>query len=203
MVTGFLKKMKYGKPIIVVSGLPRSGTSMLMKMLEAGGVAIASDGIRTADDDNPKGYYELERIKELDKGQDKAWVKDLRGKAVKAISFLLKDLPGENRYKVVFVQRDLTEVMASQNKMLEHRGVPVDPENDGKMTRNFENHLSKVKDALSRDDKFEVLYLNHREIIHQPQAAAAQINEFLGGQLDEKRMAGVVDGSLYRNRSKG
>ncbi len=202
MVTNFLKKMKYGKPIIVVSGLPRSGTSMLMKMLEAGGVEIASDGIRTADDDNPKGYYELERIKELDKGKEKGWVKELRGKAVKAISFLLKDLPGDNRYQVVFVHRDLTEVMASQNKMLEHRGVPVDPENDGKMLRNFENHLTKVKDALHRDDKFEVLYLNHREVINQPQEAAAQINQFLGGQLDETRMAGVVDGSLYRNRAE-
>jgi hypothetical protein len=202
MVTNFLKKMKYGQPIIVVSGLPRSGTSMLMKMLEAGGVEIASDGIRTADDDNPKGYYELERIKELDKGKEKGWVKELRGKAVKAISFLLKDLPGDNRYKVVFVHRDLTEVMASQNKMLEHRGVPVDPENDGKMLRNFENHLTKVKDALHRDDKFEVLYLNHRDAISRPQEAAAQINQFLGGQLDEPRMAGVVDGSLYRNRAE-
>ena len=87
------RRFMYGRPIIVVSGLPRSGTSMMMKMLEAGGVPVWLDGVRTADDQNPKGYYELERVKELDKGLDKSWVREGRGRAVKVISSLLEHLP--------------------------------------------------------------------------------------------------------------
>jgi len=193
--------LKYGKPIIVVSGLPRSGTSMMMKMLEAGGVPIASDGERKADDDNPKGYYELERVKELDKGKDKRWVKGLRGKAVKVISFLLKDLPVEHRYQVIFVRRDLREVMASQNKMLRHRGVDVNPDDDEKMIANYKKHLSQVERMLAEDKRFAVLELNHRSILKDPLPAAESLAEFLGNGLDPNAMAGVVDPSLYRNRS--
>ncbi|NOY52985.1 MAG: sulfotransferase family protein [Deltaproteobacteria bacterium] len=196
-----LKKPKYGKPIIVVSGLPRSGTSMMMKMLEAGGVEIASDGERKADDDNPKGYYELERIKELDKGKDKSWVKNLRGKAVKVISFLLKDLPGEHFYKVIFVRRDLKEVMASQNKMLVNRGVDFDPSYEKKMIANYEKHLHQVEQILKGDDRFDVLYLSHREILNDPLTSAKAISSFVQDGLNEKAMAGVVDTALYRNRN--
>ncbi len=195
------KKLKYGKPIIIVSGLPRSGTSMMMKMLEAGGVEIASDGERKADDDNPKGYYELERVKELDKGKDKSWVKNLRGKAVKVISFLLRDLPEGNRYKVIFVRRDLREVMASQNRMLVNRGVDFDPANDEKMIGNYEKHLCRVERMLEMDDKFDVLYLNHRKILNDPPAAARAVCDFLQDGLNDTAMAGVVDTTLYRNRT--
>lgn len=197
----FVRRIRYGKPIIVVSGLPRSGTSMLMKMLEAGGLEIASDGQRTADDDNPKGYYELERVKELDKAKDKSWVRELRGKVVKVISYLLKDLPEGHTYKVVFVQRDLREVMASQSKMLENRGVDFDPANDEKMIRNYEGHLRKVDEMAAADPRYDVLYLNHRDIVNDPRSASARINRFLGGRLNEAGMAGVVDPDLYRNRA--
>ncbi len=197
----FLKKLKYGKPIVVVSGLPRSGTSMMMKMLEAGGMQIASDGERKADDDNPKGYYELERVKELDKGKEKSWVKGLRGKAVKVISFLLKDLPEEHSYKVIFVRRDLKEVMASQNKMLVNRGVDFDPANDEKMISNYEKHLHQVEQMLQGDDRFDVLYLNHREILNDPLVAAKAISAFVQDGLNEEAMGGVVDTKLYRNRT--
>ncbi len=197
----FVRRIRYGQPIIVVSGLPRSGTSMLMKMLEAGGVEVASDGQRTADTDNPKGYYELERVKDLSKEKDKSWVRDLRGKTVKVISYLLKDLPEGHSYKVVFLNRDLNEVMASQNKMLKHRSVPFDPKDDGKMIRNFEAHLREVQAMLHSDVRFEALYLNHRDILHDPHAASGRINGFLGGHLDETKMAGVVDHNLYRNRA--
>lgn len=196
-----LKKLKYGKPIIVVSGLPRSGTSMMMKMLEAGGVEIASDGERKADDDNPKGYYELERVKALDKGKDKSWVKNLRGKAVKVISFLLKDLPDEHRYKVIFIRRDLKEVMASQNKMLVNRGVDFDPVDDEKMIGNYEKHLHQVEQMLEGNERFDVLYLNHRAILNDPAVAAGAVCVFLEEGLNEKAMAGVVDTTLYRNRT--
>jgi len=201
MLEGLLRRIKYGKPIIVVSGLPRSGTSMLMKMLEAAGVEIASDGLRTADEDNPKGYYELERVKELDKGEDKSWLKELRGKAVKIISLLLKELPDENNYKVIFVNRDLKEVMASQNKMLIHRGESVNSDDDEKMISRYEKHLQKVQSMLEKEPRFEVLFINHRDILTNPVDASRKINQFLGGHLDEDKLAVVVDSALYRNRA--
>ena len=112
------RHLRYGQPIVVVSGLPRSGTSMVMKMLEAGGLAVLTDGLRTADEDNPKGYYEVERVKDLAREADKGWLGEARGKAVKVISYLLKSLPPTFNYKVVFIRRDLEEVLASQRKML-------------------------------------------------------------------------------------
>src|SRR4029453_16905754 len=102
-----VRRLRYGKAIVIVSGLPRSGTSMAMKMLEAGGVPILTDGIRTADISNPKGYYEYEPVKELDKGRVPAWLPEARGKAVKIISFLLTFLPENYDYQVIFMERDL------------------------------------------------------------------------------------------------
>src|SRR3990172_7400630 len=93
-----------GEPIVVVSGLPRSGTSMMMKMLEAGGMPILTDGERSADIDNPKGYFELERIKNLERETDKSYLRAARGKALKVISFLIKELPDDNDYRVIFMR---------------------------------------------------------------------------------------------------
>ena len=130
---GFLKGLlgqdKQNEAIIVVSGLPRSGTSMLMKMLDAGGVPPLTDNIRTADEDNPKGYYEFERVKALDKG-DTAWVADAHGKSVKVISALLKHLPADQSYRVVYVRRNMDEILASQRKMLVRRGEDPDKIDD-------------------------------------------------------------------------
>jgi hypothetical protein len=193
--------MKQGKPIIIVSGLPRSGTSMLMKMLDAGGLEIATDGERTADVDNPKGYYELERVKQLDKQTDKSWLKGLRGKTVKIISLLLKELPDDNTYKVIFVDRNLQEVIASQNKMLVHRGESVNPDGDEKMIRTFEVHLQNIKAMLKSKPCFEVLYLNHRSILDNPAEEAAKISTFLGLNGQTEKMAAIVDPSLHRNRA--
>src|SRR5687768_8758894 len=120
------RRLRYGKPIVVVSGLPRSGTSMAMKMLEAGGLSVVTDGLRTPDEDNPKGYYEDERVKRLHKEPDKTWLHEARGKVVKIISFLLKSLPPDHNYKVVLMQRNLREIVASQNKMLARLGKPND-----------------------------------------------------------------------------
>ena len=147
---GFLGKQKQGEPVIVVSGLPRSGTSMLMKMLEAGGVQVFTDGIRQADEDNPRGYFELEKVKNLQKQTDRSWLREARGKAVKVISQLLPELPPENTYKVLFINRNLHEVIASQNKMLLRRGEKVDPASDERMRGLFEKHLEKTKSWLTR-----------------------------------------------------
>jgi len=194
------RKIKYGDPIIIASGLPRSGTSMLMKMLEAGGIKIATDEIRSADYDNPKGYYELEKVKELDKSEDKSWLPELRGKAVKIISYFLKNLPKTNNYKIIFIERNLQEMIASQNKMLTHRGETVDQAGDEKMIKNFKNHLQKIKYMLANEPHFEVLYITYGDVLKSPIQEVEKINQFLGGYLDKEKMIGIIDPKLYRNR---
>jgi hypothetical protein len=175
---------------------------MAMKMLEAGGMPLVVDGIRTADEDNPKGYYELERVKELDKGGDPSWVRNARGKAVKIISFLLKDLPADSKYKIVFMHRDLGEVLASQAKMLERRGETSQTD-DARMRELYEKHLRKTKELLASNDRFEVLELHYNQVIEKPAEAARRIREFVEHPLDVEKMAQVADKELYRNRKEG
>jgi hypothetical protein len=198
-----LRRMRYGRPIVVVSGLPRSGTSMAMKMLHAGGLDVMTDGLRAADESNPKGYFELEAVKELDKNGDTAWLKAARGKAVKIISFLLTWLPEEHDYRVVFMQRDLHEVLASQNKMLVQRAeAPGTPEEDERMREQYEKHLTKVHRFLAGRRCFSVLRVDYRSALDRPREEAERINEFVGGGLDVNRMAEVGDPALYRNRRR-
>ena len=135
------------KPVIIVSGLPRSGTSLVMQMLEAGGLEPYTDSRREPDADNPKGYLEHERAKELSSAVDKTWVREAAGKALKVISYLLTDLPAGVCYRVVFVRRDLDEVIASQNKMLERRQQPL-AEDDARTREMFENHLEKISNWI-------------------------------------------------------
>jgi len=201
-LTKMIRRFRYGPPVVVVSGLPRSGTSMAMKMLDAAGVPLLIDGIRTADEDNPKGYYELEQVKTLDKGADKGWVQNARGKAVKIISFLLKDLPPEYNYKIIFMNRDLPEVLASQSKMLARRGEASSTE-DERMKDIYEKHLRKTKELLWSAPQFEVLELQYKQVIEDPAGAAQRIRDFLGMPLDVGKMSQVADKELYRNRAQG
>lgn len=144
----FLKKLtKPRRPVIVVSGLPRSGTSMMMKMLAAGGVSLLTDHIREADSDNPQGYYEFERVKKLDKG-DTAWVAEAQGQAVKIISQLLKHLPATYDYKVIFMRRHMDEVLASQQKMLLNRGEDTAAVSEETLAQLFEVHLGDRKSVV-------------------------------------------------------
>lgn len=198
-----LRERKLGPPVIVVSGLPRSGTSMMMNMLGAAGLAVASDGERTADEDNPKGYFELERVKQLDKTRDKSWVKEHRGRAVKIISFLLKDLPDDCCYRVIFMRRDLAEVIASQNKMLVRRGEGGGGADDAKMTQLYTSHLRKVELMLAERPNFRALDVHYRHVVDDPRGAAADVSKFLGQRLDIECMAQAVDRGLYRNRREG
>jgi hypothetical protein len=195
------RRLRFGEPIIIVSGLPRSGTSMAMKMLEATGYPIVSDGIRTADEDNPKGYYELERVKDLAKESDFSWLADAKGRAIKIISYLLKELPPDYNYKVLFMRRDLSEVLASQQKMLQRRDEASETE-DERMVELYENDLWKANYLLKHQPQFEHLEVYYRQVLDEPLEAARQINEFLGGHLDVEKMAGVVDPDLYRNRAE-
>jgi hypothetical protein len=197
-----VRRFRYGKAIVVVSGLPRSGTSMAMRMLEAGGMPILADGIRTADISNPKGYYEFEPVKELDKGGDVAWLATARGKAVKIISFLLTWLPETYDYRVIFMQRDLREVLASQNAMLAHRGEAPGAADDQQMRRMYEDHLQKVARFMVNRSCFSTLTVAYRDVVEQPREAAVRIDRFVGGTLDVDRMAAIADPALYRNRRK-
>jgi hypothetical protein len=185
--------------VVVVSGLPRSGTSMLMSMLDAGGIPPITDHIRAADEDNPKGYYEFERVKALDKG-DTAWVPDAQGKSVKVISALLKYLPPEYQYKIIYVRRNMQEILASQRKMLVRRGEDPDKVDDAQMAALFEKHVSQVESWLREQPNIQVLYEHYSDILADPEKEARRINDFLGGRLQVERMAEAVDPDLYRNR---
>ncbi len=200
---GFLKKLFQStpkEPIIIVSGLPRSGTSMMMKMLEAGGVPPLTDEIREADKDNPKGYYEFERVKQLDKG-DAAWLADTQGKVVKIISALLKHLPADYKYRIIFMRRNMPEILASQRKMLIRRGENADDMDDGKMAALFEKHLQGTIRWIDSQPNVSVLYVHYSDMLADPTPQIKRVNEFLGSRLDETAMAGVVDPALYRNRA--
>jgi hypothetical protein len=198
----FVRRVRFGKSIVIVSGLPRSGTSMAMKMLDAGGVPILSDGLRKADISNPNGYYEFEPVKALDKGGDVAWLGDARGKAVKIISLLLTWLPETYNYQVIFMRRDLGEAVASQDEMLRQRNEPFAQGDSEQMQRAYKAHLEKVTRFLANRDCFSTLMLEHGDAVANPREAASRIAEFLGRPLDVDRMAAVADPTLYRNRRK-
>lgn len=185
--------------IVVVSGLPRSGTSMMMKMLEAGGLSMLSDGERQADTDNPQGYYEFERVKQLDKG-DVAWLPSARGKVVKIISALLEHLPAGYDYKVLFMERHMSEVLASQQKMLKRRGEPSDVD-DETLARLLAKHVQHVKSWLTSQPNFAVMTVDYNHLLADPEPYVRRVNQFLGGQLNEQAMNAVVDPTLYRNRA--
>lgn len=194
-----LARRRWGEPIIIVSGLPRSGTSMMMKMLDAAGIPIMTDQVRTPDIDNPKGYFEYERVKDLEKEQDRSWVREARGKALKVISWLLKDLPDENAYWIIFMRRDIDEVLASQNKMLERRGEQ-DTTDDAAMAEAYRNHLAAVRIMARKKPNWRFVEVRYDEAIRDPAKVAHIVNTFLGGRYDERRMIEAVDEKLYRNR---
>ncbi len=200
MFSGLFQRLRYGEPVVVVSGLPRSGTSMLMAMLEAGGLPLLTDAKRHADPDNPRGYFEMESVKSLGEQQDKAWVRNARGKGLKVISYLLKELPDDNAYRVLFARRDLAEVIRSQNVMLERQQQP-NPVDDAKALDLFRKHLVNVQLLMRSRRNFRLLEVAHRDALADPRRTAVAINAFLGGRLDVERMAAVVDRELYRNRA--
>jgi hypothetical protein len=194
------RQIRFGEPVVIVSGLPRSGTSMMMKMLESGGMPIVSDYVRQADESNPQGYYELERVKELDKGGDTSWLSAARGSVVKIIAYLLRYLPQDFNYKVVFMQRDLAEVLASQSKMLVSRGEPSDTE-DERMRRLYVGHLAQSSRLLSDRPCFQSIEIQYRDALAEPEETARRVADFLGKELDIHDMADAVNPDLYRNRA--
>lgn len=194
-----LRRLRRGLPIVVVSGLPRSGTSMTMKMLEAGGLPLVTDGVRAADDSNPNGYYELEAVKTLTTEGGGAWLAGARGGAIKVISFLLTYLPETYDYQVIFMHRDLDEIVASQNAMLDARGEPRGAADD-RMRAHYAQHLEQVERFLARRACFSTLRVRYDDVLAAPREQASRINTFLDGRLDVERMATVAEPSLYRHR---
>ena len=187
--------------ITIVSGLPRSGTSMMMKMLEAGGLPPLTDKLRTADDDNPKGYYEFERVKKLDEG-DIAWLSEARGKAVKIISALLTYLPPTYTYRVIFMQRAMPEILASQKKMLIHRHEDADDVSDEEMAALYTEHLRHVDSWIDGRPNVKRININFNKIIKNPGAHLETINKFLDSCLDTGKAEAVIDPSLYRQKER-
>ena len=186
--------------ITIVSGLPRSGTSMMMKMLEAGGIMPLIDNIRTPDKDNPKGYYELERVKQL--GKDNKWVYKARGKVIKVISMLLDYLPCNYHYKIIFMQRNMDEILASQQTMLKRKGKKTDKVKNDEIADKFFKHLKKTETWLAQQANMDVLYVNYNTIITNPHDNLIEINKFLKRDLNIKKMVDVIDPELYRHKTE-
>jgi hypothetical protein len=184
--------------ITIVSGLPRSGTSMMMRMLDRGGLPVLTDDFRKADEDNPLGYYEFEPVKRLNK--DASWLHDAYAKAVKIIYIFLYQMPPEHRYKVLFMKRNLDEVIASQRIMLRHR-QEGDRLSDQQLIDSYSVHLQKLDSWIRRQDNFTIHYLNYDEVVAEPARAALEVNSFLGLQLDTEAMIQSVDPTLHRNRA--
>jgi hypothetical protein len=188
-----------------VSGLPRSGTSMLMQMLAAGGMQLLSDGLRDADEDNPRGYLEYEPVRSL--LRDSSWLSDGKGKAVKIVAPLLAALPPGLACRVILSERDLDEVLDSQERMLQRRHPPVHspavsaaPERRRMLKHEYERTLGRVKAMLARRPCTQLLVIEHSSAISNPLVTAERVNKFLGGGLDVAKMAAAIDPALHRNR---
>ncbi len=201
--------------ITVASGLPRSGTSMLMQMLQAAGLGILSDGARAADVDNPKGYFELEATKRL--SQDASFLAEARGSVVKIVAPLLTCLPTEYSYRVIFVERDMEEVMDSQRAMMEHCGIDAGSDAiERALARALQKRIEEVKSWLGDSENVQVCYVMHKDLIESPMEASIGIANFLEAAGEKatglwseaergdalSRMANVVDPELYRHRRR-
>lgn len=187
-----------GDPVTVVSGLPRSGTSMMMQMLQAGGIEPLTDEERPPDPDNPEGYYELERVKDLPEG-DTTWLDAAEGRAVKVISALLAHLPEGYRYQVVFMRRDIDEVLDSQRRMLERQGQADEVDEDELRTK-FLEHLDEVQAWAAGREAIELVTIDYNAILEEPRAELDRLEAFFQQELDIEAMADVVDPELYRQR---
>jgi hypothetical protein len=200
MMTKLKKAQKMKEIITIVSGLPRSGTSMMMKMLQAGGLEIVTDDIRKADEDNPRGYFEFEKVKKIK--QDSSWLDSTKGKAFKMVSQLLYDLPLDRNYKIIFLRRNMQEILASQRKMLQRQSSYNDSEDDVKMGKLFEKHLTEIEGWLKAQKNMSTIYINYNDVIEHPRRNAQRVNKFLDNKLNVKNMISAVDSLLYRNRAK-
>jgi len=184
--------------VTVVSGIPRSGTSLMMRMLDAGGIAALTDGKRLADTHNPHGYFEYEPVKRL--ATDASWMESARGKSIKVIYRLLRFLPAGIPYRVVLMQRDLHEVFDSQRDMLRDRGDEAAGQAGDRLIAVLAAELEETRKWLTSQAGMKVFEVRYADLVGQPAVQAKALSGFLGGDLDEEAMAAAVDPSLYRHR---
>lgn len=184
--------------VIIVSGLPRSGTSMMMQMLDNGGLEVLTDKQRRPDKDNPKGYYEYERVKSLPEDAD--WLEKAQGKAVKVLGELIKHIPKGYNYKVVFMERNLDEIIESQTKMLKRQGKNPNDISKEELRDTFEDYRKILKQQIASHPGMEVIYVSYNDIMSHPEPVVESISAFFDCELDTNEMLSVIDDDLYRNR---
>ncbi|GMU81363.1 MAG: sulfotransferase family protein [Phycisphaerales bacterium] len=184
--------------VTIVSGLPRSGTSMMMRMISEGGIPPLIDNIRKADEDNPEGYYEFEPVKQTKK--DASWLQQAPGKVVKMVYRLLYDLPAGYKYRVIFMRRRLEEVIKSQEVMLERKGKTGGDMSDEKLIGLFRDEINRCLTWMRGNSAFAFVEVDYNEMIASPDPLVVRLNEFLGGSMDTAKMRAVVNPTLYRQR---
>jgi hypothetical protein len=187
------------KLITVVSGLPRSGTSLMMQILEAGGLPVLCDGLRKADTNNPRGYYEYEKVKAL--ARDASWIGEAEGKVMKVVSLLLYHLPSDHRYRILFMTRRMDEILFSQSAMLDKLGQKNKGPEDRQMAQYYEKHLAKLEAWLPQQKHMEVLRCSYNALLDDPKPLLISVRSFLSEQLDLNRMLSVIDPKLYRQKA--
>ena len=185
--------------VTVVTGVPRSGTSLLMQMLAAGGIEPLTDGLRPPDADNPRGYFELEAVKRT--RRDASWVAEAVGRSVKVIHALVTALPADREYRLIWMQRPLGEVIASQRAMLARRGAGEDVLAPERLAEIFRAQVQEAERWVAAQPGFTSLAIDYHAVLDDPRAAAQSVDRFLGGGLDCQAMAGVVDAGLRSQRS--
>jgi len=197
----FVRGVRSTQPeIIIVSGLPRSGTSMMMQMLGAGGLPLLVDDHRQPDDSNPRGYYEYEAVKRLRSGDDQ-WLAKAEGHAVKVVSPLLHDLPGDYAYRVIFMRRTMTEILQSQTVMLRRLGRQSAARQTDRLRQEYDAHLTALQRWLAGQSYVHVLDVDYHSVLQQPEAQAVRVADFVGQRLNIAAMTRAVDPSLHRERA--
>lgn len=195
--TEFIKNNIKGT-ITIVSGMPRSGTSMMMQMLQAGGLDILTDNIRSKDENNPKGYLEYQKVKSL--ASDNSWIHEGQNKVIKVIAQLLQHLPASYQYKVIFMERDMEEIIKSQQIMLGKKSEVDKKIYPTVLADTFRKQLGKTRSWIKTHPQFEVMYVYYTDVINNPTEVAENLSVFLDADLNVSKMAEAVDSSLYRNR---
>ena len=187
--------------ITIVSGLPRSGTSMMMQILKNGGISLLVDDIRQADSNNKKGYFEYEKVKSIKR--DKTWFKEAEDKAIKIVSIHLTELPDEFNYKIIFMERDMHEIISSQNKMIKNLGnTAATFQNNSKiLSQIFTKQIENIKSSISSKNNIEIIYINYNETIKSPENNCIKIKNFLNDEnIDLSKMIDSIDNNLYREK---
>lgn len=191
--------------VVVVSGLPRSGTSLMMAILEAAGLPLLVDDLRPPDRDNPRGYFEYQPVKAL--ASDSRWMDLARGKAVKVIYRLVRHLPGHLRYRVVFMDRALSEVLASQDQMVRRLSAaqPLSAEETARVAQAYRSELAAVRDWLDHQPNIAVLVVDHAALLREPARPLRELRAFLElpDRVTEDQLRAVIDPGLHRNRAAG